>query len=281
MNNQIIALSRGVLFPLNWKGEIHSIFTQAVNIKIEGKLISLLSDRLIETPSSILLVDSDLRKLIACLQIKDKVICQDGIVQFRTLNNIFVNIFSSPIIEQPFLKRNIDIDLLKYCLVQIQYGFIQHIIQYQYQSLSDYWKYILENDDLKFDIKVLIKCIGKGIGLTPAGDDFIIGVSAVYYFLSDISLLAKNNFNLLQHNIIQYLSATNEISANYLLQASQGYFNQPLSCLVNALLEGNNVVANKALMQVLHIGASSGTDCVAGVLYAFHNFIYYGECNDY
>jgi hypothetical protein len=97
---------------------------------------------------------------------------------------------------------------------------------------------------------------GLGFGLTPAGDDYLLGVMA--------SLWLTKNTNFLEE--IGYLSSqkTTSLSAAYLMAASKGDFAECWHNLAQAVLYQDLKALRDSISELLQIGASSGRDALAG-----------------
>lgn len=97
---------------------------------------------------------------------------------------------------------------------------------------------------------------GLGWGLTPAGDDFLIGVMAALWVMGQTDLLAT----------IARIARpkTNLISAAFLAAAAKGEFIEPWHRVAQALYAGREADLAQALAQLSEFGASSGRDALAG-----------------
>lgn len=103
--------------------------------------------------------------------------------------------------------------------------------------------------------------IGLGPGLTPSGDDFLVG------FMAALGMNGEQEFlSLLCGEIERNLMKTNDISAAYLSHACQGEFSEPFHCLFST----EETVA--AVNQVASVGHSSGTDALAGIYFGLEQF---------
>lgn len=107
----------------------------------------------------------------------------------------------------------------------------------------------------------LISMIGLGPGLTPSGDDFLIGILAVLWVKGDQKFL-----QLLRQKIVQNLTKTNDISASYLYHACHGEFSEPF----HLLFTKKEKVA--AVNKMASVGHSSGTDALAGICFGLEQF---------
>jgi Protein of unknown function (DUF2877) len=110
--------------------------------------------------------------------------------------------------------------------------------------------------------------IGLGPGLTPAGDDFLIGWLAGLSLVADT--VAKVRFLKAVCAVINGLRAkTTSISAQHLDDACALMFSERLSdlCVAIALGSPERVLAAKLSAQ-LAVGATSGADAAAGLMFA-------------
>ncbi|KFK92493.1 MULTISPECIES: DUF2877 domain-containing protein [unclassified Serratia (in: enterobacteria)] len=110
--------------------------------------------------------------------------------------------------------------------------------------------------------------IGFGRGLTPDGDDYLLGYLTALWPWRQHPAIAEHDAAL--RNIIgSQLSRTNDISRHYLARALEGHVSQPI-CDLMLLLGTTEVQASEiqaAAWQVMQFGASSGVDCLAGLLH--------------
>ncbi len=116
--------------------------------------------------------------------------------------------------------------------------------------------------------KIAVKeLIGLGTGLTPTGDDFLVG------FLTGLSCVKgkeESRLNFLSdlgRAVIRLSRRTNDISRTYLYHAVHGRVSSALARLAEAILEGQ---AGRPLLHsvegVMKIGHASGMDMVTGLL---------------
>lgn len=109
--------------------------------------------------------------------------------------------------------------------------------------------------------------IGYGRGLTPDGDDYLLGYLAALWPWRQHPAIATHDATL-RSIIGSQLSRTNDISRHYLARALAGHVSQPICDLM--LLLATEAAASQiqaAAQQVMQFGASSGVDCLAGLLH--------------
>lgn len=106
--------------------------------------------------------------------------------------------------------------------------------------------------------------LGRGMGLTPSGDDMIVGHLAARFLLDKESSILTN---LLLTELLAERSVTTDISKHYLLCAISGRFSEPVLKLMEALLTNSNEEEiEKIVKTVISVGHTSGVDLMAGLI---------------
>jgi hypothetical protein len=107
---------------------------------------------------------------------------------------------------------------------------------------------------------------GRGPGLTPSGDDVLVGVLAVLT-APGVAAVCERFATRLRAALAPTLPTTTEISRALLSQASQGQVSRPVWELASALLSGGAAAPfAQARADVLSTGATSGGDTCAGLV---------------
>jgi hypothetical protein len=100
--------------------------------------------------------------------------------------------------------------------------------------------------------------VGLGPGLTPSGDDFLIGALAM------LDALERTNIHAaLGSAVIAAADRTSPLSASFLRAAAAGHVGENLHTMVAAVLTGN---ADAAVAAAARIGHTSGWDALAGAI---------------
>ena len=108
--------------------------------------------------------------------------------------------------------------------------------------------------------------LGYGAGLTPSGDDFLVGLLA--------TLAARNNVcpdprhNALRDAILPRLARTTDFGAALLACACDGHFDESLRALMSVPVD-----LPQALAKVAAHGHSSGHDSLCGVAWALPHLL--------
>jgi hypothetical protein len=122
------------------------------------------------------------------------------------------------------------------------------------------------------DRAVLARCIdrllGWGEGLTPAGDDFLVGALAALDALAAQARERRAFRDALAAHVVACLARTTPISAHLLRLAAGGHYAQAL-LTARAALVGDETAERlaPALDRALAIGATSGADTLRGLLH--------------
>ena len=113
---------------------------------------------------------------------------------------------------------------------------------------------------------VLVKVVGRGPGVTPSGDDVLIGILAV--LTSPCSGTAGATAAAAIGRLIdRLLPTTTTVSGHLLRQAVKGLLSEPLQELISALVRNSRPDEFMgAIKRVVDTGATSGADACVGVL---------------
>jgi hypothetical protein len=142
-------------------------------------------------------------------------------------------------------------------------------------GLGEEWPALIEDRNLTGAVESLadgradrpvIHWLGRGPGLTPSGDDILVGMVAALRFMGavDSSGLAP------LRQLIQWTAGrlTTDISVEYLHYACRGMVTAMVRDLLVALDRSDTVAALDAVDRLRRYGHTSGMDCVLGVVTA-------------
>jgi uncharacterized protein DUF2877 len=124
-----------------------------------------------------------------------------------------------------------------------------------------------ETGDTDAAVSALSALIGLGPGLTPAGDDFIVGYLAALWSRSRCEPGIAALLSALAAPLARLSQRTNVISRQMLLDALQGYFAERLIEVMCCAFRGGDVAG--ATMRALQVGHSSGADVLCGLLFGY------------
>ncbi len=119
-----------------------------------------------------------------------------------------------------------------------------------------------KNKKLNTEKPIFNRLIGAGLGLTPAGDDFTIGVLGVAAHTSD------ELFAFVADRVKKVLHRTTSLSRHFLRLALQKRYSEDFLKLFSALEKEDIEEIKKNLDSILNYGHSSGYYTVKGILWA-------------
>lgn len=285
----------------NQKGEVHSVFDHAMNIVLsENYFLTVLSDEFLSIPFGISL---NLEKGFSFknwaeprqkLWIdKNGMRLKSGIFDFSS--KLQPKIFSCQLQRFNIHKFNPKITELIHLWVKDSFsggGFYKlydsfsfstfhegcsssedPVLFYAHGLLARLKKNFLEESNWDA-AETFNEFVGLGTGLTPSGDDFILGFLAFFHFLKKPPL--RSNFirdirNKLMNSVSGRTTMVSEVYLNYGLN---GQFSETLTAFVQGLFTDDFDELKKKTLQLISIGSTSGVDMIAGCLFATHLCLY-------
>lgn len=103
--------------------------------------------------------------------------------------------------------------------------------------------------------------IGRGSGLTPSGDDFLVGLLASHHYYSTLSVEFIEELSYL----VNEKKYTTDISNEFLQYALKQQFSSVIVQLLNELLLTDSMIKEN-VERLLEVGHSSGADTLLGIL---------------
>ena len=247
--------------------KIHSVFDHAINfLAIDDWIITLLPENYPVGPQTIILYDGDFYFF------KTITFPSNGF-KFKD----FINVEDSNIIPRKIVcdkdKMNVEnIRTNTEYFSQLLYekgnknGLIGKDNEYYKYALPflDNFRVLFKQKEFQGAFCQLQDLIGLGAGLTPSGDDFILGVMAAFYFLGLYEGDIQKTMTL---TVKKARKKTNLISYNMLRQGAAGGFIEWIEDMTFALIYEDIKQVNKAFLNMIKIGGSSGSDISAGILF--------------
>jgi hypothetical protein len=133
-------------------------------------------------------------------------------------------------------------------------------------ALEDF-RHAMREDKYDLAANALCSLLGLGEGLTPEGDDVVMGVLASLVWWAQLGKLDSRNVGLLAQ-VARALAMrnTNTISARLLWHAGDGLLYAPAMALGAALMAGESDETIKPLLKLLAVGNTTGRAVVTGLL---------------
>ncbi len=244
----------------NFSGQIFGIFGEVCNIiDAHSKVIALSSTKIPKGPFSIIV--EGVPHLFSSLQLHQSAHIKD--------NQLMIGAWCikletaqvwEPKIRWP-AKRYTPSRMVIKCLepwtewpkFPIDTAVRRSVNQIAHQAANNLQRALKYNQSIELYVSQLA---GLGSGLTPAGDDYLLGVIAALWLISDserpqeIASIAA--------------SKTMSLSAAFLRAARDGEFIEPWHMLTQALTLESEGAIHQAINTITQFGASSGADALAG-----------------
>ena len=280
------AISIGSAVPHdNFDMVIQSVFDSSVNLRLkyENRLLTILISDHYELPQGIRLNAKNAP--LQSLTVGQRGVCRDKILRFGSsplsIDLREASIWKAPLplidISKPITKRAWLItwqalnrqqrlkqtDLLAEDLLHIDQGpVLTRKLSAPVRELTEATKYF----DTESSANAARKMIGLGPGVTPAGDDILIGYLAGLWSTVGENKEKTRFIESFGKALLQIMDQTNEISRTYLYHAVHGQFSSSLINLLHVMDVGDEEHVLMTTKDAMRVGHSSGMDSVTGLL---------------
>jgi uncharacterized protein DUF2877 len=267
----LVIASIGYLVPRSgFDGVVHSVYARACNISCGESLLMLLSPDAPEGPTTLLLRNDSALDLRSCFQVGDAVV-QSGA---RLLSNTADACASGATVWKPrALATRVEPSQLAVNLcaarariaAQLEHG--GSVLHREARPTCARVERACRDCELEQALLEATRLIGWGEGLTPAGDDFLVGLMSGLDALAVGSDARRGFLSRLGAAIAARTARTTRVAAHYLRLAAQGHFTANVHALRAALLSTNDVASvQRSVDAALRFGATSGADLATGML---------------
>ncbi|OBU06261.1 DUF2877 domain-containing protein [Morganella psychrotolerans] len=273
-------------------GKIEQVFNRAINISVNNTLYTLLSSQSDNAPNSCRLINKDFTlltieegdsvrflnkeiiiggKYLISFSVCDLWQCTDVI--FRR-DKLTTDDYLSFLLTQ---KNNLDVILNsnKQSLFNYSGNNIFYIsMSEQFTKLRlNLVELIIKGDRLTLP-DVISQFVGLGIGLTPSGDDYLVGLMAFLLLKGHpVSSLCPEFYQ----SIARSKNRTTSISAITLEKALNREYRENMQQLIQSLADAEETYIHSQFSDILNIGSSSGCDMLFGLRDALYITHYLGE----
>lgn len=266
-NKQIIEcieMHEAINFDKKLYGKVHSVFKNVLNLKIKNELITLLNLSFLKAPKSIICKIDDFKKLN--IKSGDEFYFYNESLQ---LNDYIFDLSKSKkyyldklplIMKNEVLKNNIK--LIREYYIKNNYFISENLIYQEFEQKLKIIKNALCNNKVYSVKEILSTFFGYGQGLTPTGDDIILGI-----YMGVKCFKNENVQKILFEVIEENKTKTTDISIQMLQSALENYYRMEYILFLNELDKKNFSLQNLEL--ILNIGHSSGRDILRGILFAY------------
>lgn len=140
------------------------------------------------------------------------------------------------------------------------------------ESLEPPYAAPLEEYSARGDMDGLLRILGLGKGLTPSGDDALVGLLAGLDFLQDgIEGVADERSDLVSLLVPELEAATSVFSASLIAAAAEGQYAEPIIDLLDEVARADVMPASLdwACARLLEVGHDSGASILDGIRASF------------
>lgn len=251
-------------------GEVHSVFQRVINIRDDrGRMYSFLGASLDHGPDAIILDIEELDSL--GISAGDRV---SGSIEGLRMGKHRIEVWEAKpyTLNLPEYRTDAATLRLRMAYAKTRLGSIASDRSTPFLAMMEsmleerrlHLKEALRSGDVKESARLGRKLLGLGQGLTPSGDDILLGLFCVI-LMGDSPLEGLKDFP--QALLVDAESLTNDLSLWGLIRASKGQVREKVSDFVRDLAEGKEIT--DSLESILDIGHSSGKDITTGILTGF------------
>lgn len=263
--------SIGYLVPaIDPTGWVHSTFEHACNIACNGTLLTLCTSSAADGPTTLRLVHDPARDMRDLFEVGEVVRRRDnGMQTSRVALELTHASVWRPLPRARLLPiQRIDAHV-RHALGRLAQCRSTHasVIDGEGASVVSALHDACRALDGEQAMRHAALLVGWGEGLTPAGDDFLLGLLAGLDALVGDSERREAFRRMLATALNALTPRTTAIAAHYLRLAADGHYNEPVVRLRHAMLcEDDLGAVDAALCAALAVGATSGADTVSGLL---------------
>jgi hypothetical protein len=288
------AISLGYAIPQNgFTASVHSCFTSVVNLKLNGRwdLLTLVAEPEVDLPQGIRL-DTPTGFSFEDIRVNDPVTCDGGSLSINgsalviemtrakrwecQLQKASRECMTTPALTAWRYVWQILNERQLQCGTEVLAARILHPANTQgsalFRRLSDGTTKLMEATSQCGIITpgLVSTLIGLGPGLTPSGDDLLVGYMVGLFCRIGENEIRRNFISNLGKDINAYASRTTDISRTYLYHSTHAQVSRQLAVLAEALCTGqaSETLQEKAI-PAMQMGHSSGMDAVTGLLLGF------------
>src|SRR5437773_2142423 len=261
----------GYLVPgFSFVGTVQSVYARACNIASQELLLTLVAPGISDGPTVLVLGGDRVADLRTCFRIRDRVVRRNGRL---TSPGADVDLGhaaswhpdSEPVTADPAqVSANYRVAAAR---LAARLDRNASVIHRDGRVVCARVEQACRDGHFERALLNAVRLIGWGEGLTPAGDDFPVGLLAGLDAMATGSAIRATFLTRFRAELAAHADRTTEIAAHYLRLAAGNHFGADLRRLRNALLSSSDVARVEHLADdALAVGATSGADQVAGLL---------------
>ena len=261
----------GYLVPApTFVGTVQSVYARACNVASDGSLLTIVAPGIADAPTALVLASDRVVDLRACFRVRDRVVRRGSHITSPGADVDLAYAASWQPDARPVMAGRAKIAAnLRVAAGRLAARIDDHasVVHREGRAMCARVEQACRERDADAALLEAVGLIGWGEGLTPAGDDFLVGMLAGLDALVADSAVNAAFLTRFGTGLKAHAQRTTEIAAHYLRLAVEGHFGADLHRLRNVLLSSSDVArVAKLADDALAVGATSGCDLVAGVL---------------
>lgn len=262
-------------FLANSYGKVVEVFRHSLNVKFGNHYLHIGGDELGLTAFGISLPIDEVFRIIRNIEINDLVIYQDGQLRFYGRNVLKYDLKEFHETNLKISSHEVSKQSLELLFRTLQNMKIEQQIGLDTMDLKSLEPILLNFSKKNSDLLVQ-NLIGRGKGLTPSGDDMLVGILMTLTSIKG----QKYNTQVLRESLMSpNFGNTTNVSKNYIQAIVDGYASEDLKILSENLNCNNEAVFERLISGILTMGHTSGHDTMMGI-YLASMMVLEGEKDD-
>lgn len=243
-------------------GHVHSVFSNSLNVKVGDKLINLSANEAQLSSFGVSIPEASLHPVIQYSK-------ADDLVTYKEQRLMFYGRHHEIAIALPSLTF-VDLRIPKGQAAHISYipvlerlkalKFENHVglpLNPKMKKMIHYLE-TSELNDIDAIEEVIRFLVGRGKGLTPSGDDFLMGFTMVLMSVEKGKLWTQQLNRLIDHQ-------STDISIAYYKALFEGYVSLPFTELLRGIHQGDLRAMDLSIQGIQGFGHTSGYDTLYGI----------------
>lgn len=245
-------------------GRVHSVFKSSLNVMVGDCLINFSQKGMPLSAHGCLLEKETIGTLLNACRPQDIVRVKNGVFSFYTFKGVFkvdVSQMTEVDLSIPFFSKKESLSQTALYATLVTIPFFENIgladsefSQTAFEILKS-WTSRTEKEQLD----ALAYLVGRGKGLTPSGDDILIGFTMIRKAFVDTNGLEKKlEKQVVAHN-------TTDISKAYYNALFFGYVSYLFFSLIHMIENTSEAEVKETVDRITHYGHTSGYDTLFGI----------------
>ena len=264
-----ISISSGVMssllpqiFSRSRNGTVHSLFEQSFNIKFEEDLVNVNREGNQLSSFGVNIPESNIKAILSTISVGDLVkVSETKMVIYSRAGMIFeletdkFSIFDTTLrsVDATPNRLSFIYHVLQQSSIESKIGL--HFTQQDRENLGTLLK---EKPGSQSFLLALQHFVGRGMGLTPSGDDILMGFIFMQKLLSYESGMTSSFVDFISQK-------TTAISVAYLKNLFNGYISEYFVAFEKAVVEEDYISLQTTVETIKTIGHTSGFDTLLGM----------------